>query len=118
MENAPVPPGSDPGAALSPELARAWDALRGVDDPEIGVNIVDVGLIYGIEVDAQRVHVRMTMTSAACPMGEDLVEEAWSALARAFPGIADIDVELVWDPPWTPERMSPDARAFFGWSPD
>ena len=104
------PPGTSP-----PEVERAWQALRGVDDPEIGVSIVDVGLVYAVEADAERVRVRMTMTSAACPMGEDLVEDARAALARAFPGAPDVEVELVWDPPWTPERMSPEAREFFGW---
>lgn len=111
----PVTPADPPQGASSPEVARAWQALRDVDDPEIGVSIVDVGLVYAVEADAERIRVRMTMTSAACPMGEDLVDDARAALERAFPEVPDVEVELVWDPPWTPERMSPEAREFFGW---
>lgn len=109
---------SPAGTAAPPDpeaLARAWEALRGVDDPEVGMNIVDLGLVYGVDVDADMVVARITMTSAACPMGEDIVEEATQALRRAFPGVRVVDVDLVWDPPWTPARMSDDAREFFGW---
>lgn len=105
-----APEGIDPA-----RVAAAWAALRRVDDPEVGMNIVDVGLVYGVEVVDDCLVVRMTMTSAACPMGEDILEDARHALARALPPGTAIDVTLVWDPPWTPERMSEAARAFFGW---
>lgn len=106
---------TQPGRAGGGDLDRVWDALRQVDDPEVGMNIVELGLVYGVDLEPDRLTVSLTMTSAACPMGEDIVEEARYVLARAFPGIADIDIDLVWDPPWTPERMSPEARDFFGW---
>lgn len=102
--------GADPA-----RLERAWDALRQVDDPEVGMNVVELGLVYGVELEPHRVAVRMTMTSAACPMGEDIVEDARHALRRAFPDLDEIDVELVWDPPWSPALMSEEARGFFGW---
>ncbi len=89
-------------------------ALRGVLDPEVGVNVVDLGLIYGIDVDGGRVRVRMTMTSPACPLGEQIAAEA-EERARAVPGLDEVAVELVWDPPWGPERMAPAARQALGW---
>ncbi|HQN10965.1 MAG TPA: metal-sulfur cluster assembly factor [Quisquiliibacterium sp.] len=94
---------------------RVLDALREVIDPETGLDIVSMGLVYGAEVDGDGVRVRLTMTSAACPMGDEIVEEAEAVLARVFHDRASVDVELVWDPPWTPERMTDEARAFFGW---
>ena len=93
---------------------RVWEALRTVNDPEVGMNVVELGLVYGVHVEADRVRVRMTLTSAACPMGASMVEEAREALARALPP-ADIDVELVWDPPWTPALMSLQAKQSLGW---
>ena len=91
------------------------EALRAVNDPEAGVNIVDLGLVYGIEAAPERVHVTMTMTSPTCPMGDLLVESVRDAVRRVAPEVRDIEVELVWDPPWTAERMNEEARKFFGW---
>jgi metal-sulfur cluster biosynthetic enzyme len=91
------------------------DALREVNDPEVGMNIVDLGLVYGVEVSPGRVHVTMTMTSPTCPMGDYLVDSVRDAVRRAAPDVTDVEVELVWDPPWTAERMNEDARKFFGW---
>jgi metal-sulfur cluster biosynthetic enzyme len=101
---------------LSEDSVR--DALATVVDPEAGMNIVDLGLVYGIEVSEQAgVKVQMTMTSAACPMAEMIVDEVQAAIAAALPAGTPIEVELVWDPPWTPERMSGLAREQFGWGP-
>jgi len=94
---------------------QVLDALRTVIDPETGLDIVSMGLVYGADFDGDSVRVRLTMTSAACPMGEEIVDEAQAVLARAFHDKSRIDVDLVWDPPWTPERMTPEAREFFGW---
>lgn len=104
-----------PDDADAAATERAWNALRQVDDPEVGMNIVELGLVYGLDVTPGRIAVRLTMTSAACPMGDEIVADAEFALHRAFPDIASVDVELVWDPPWTPARMSEEARGFFGW---
>lgn len=90
-------------------------ALRTVDDPEAGMNIVDLGLVYGIAFEPGKVQVEMTMTSAACPMSEMMVEAAHDAVATAAPPGTEVEVALVWDPPWTPEKMSGVARDFFGW---
>lgn len=95
--------------------ARALDALREVIDPELGINVVDLGLVYGLEVDAGRVHVRLTMTTAACPLGEQIVRDAEQRL-RAVDGVDQVQVELVWEPPWGPERMSDEAKATLGWN--
>lgn len=90
-------------------------ALERVVDPEVALNIVDVGLVYGVTVAAGRAHVRLTMTSAACPVSDMIVEDVESELARALPADLPIGVELVWEPPWTPERLSASARRFMGW---
>jgi metal-sulfur cluster biosynthetic enzyme len=95
--------------------AALLDALRVVDDPEAGMNIVDLGLVYGVEATPPNATVRMTMTSPACPMGDYLSDAVRDALRGSFPEITEVAIELVWDPPWTPERMSEAARGFFNW---
>ena len=90
-------------------------ALERVVDPEVALNIVDVGLVYGVTVAASQVHVRLTMTSAACPVAETIVQDVESELDRVLPADLQIRVELVWEPPWTPERLSASARRFMGW---
>lgn len=92
------------------------EALRAVDDPEVGVNIVDLGLVYGAEATPTVATVRMTMTSPACPMGEYLEGAVREALRGRFPELTEVRIEMVWDPPWTPERMSESARSFFNWT--
>jgi metal-sulfur cluster biosynthetic enzyme len=91
------------------------DALRSVHDPEAGMNIVELGLVYGVEAAPPLATVRMTMTSAACPLGDYLTDAVRDALRARFPELEQVNVELVWEPPWTPERMSEEARNFFGW---
>lgn len=93
------------------------ELLGAVIDPEVGMNIVELGLVYGIDLSDQRVHVLLTMTSAACPMTEMIVDDAYERLSAGLPPETEIEVELVWDPPWTPERMSEAARIVFGWHP-
>jgi metal-sulfur cluster biosynthetic enzyme len=95
--------------------ARALEALRDVIDPELGLSVVELGLVYGVEVEAGIVRARLTMTTPACPLGEEIVADADSRL-RAIEGVADAQVELVWEPPWTPERMSPAAKELLGWN--
>jgi len=94
------------------------DALRLVMDPEAGMNIVDLGLVYGIDVsDEHGVRVDLTMTSGACPMAEMICDEARVAIVNSVPRGTPVEIELVWDPPWTPARMSDLARDQFGWLP-
>ena len=98
-----------------PTEENVREALRSVDDPEVGMNIVDLGLVYRIDVAPQRVRVEMTMTSAACPMGDMITDNARRAVSAALPEAVAVDVVLVWEPPWTPELMSESARQTFGW---
>lgn len=99
-----------------PTEEQVREALRAVDDPEIGVNIVDLGLVYRIEIDRELVRIEMTMTTPACPMGGLIADEVRRAVRALVRGGADVVVDLVWDPPWSPERMSASARQSFGWS--
>lgn len=90
-------------------------ALATVYDPEIPVNIYDLGLIYALESDPAngRVHVRMTLTAPACPVAQTFPETV-AAAVRAVPGVGEVTVELVWDPPWSRELMSEAARLQLG----
>jgi len=90
-------------------------ALHRVVDPEVAMTIVDVGLIYGVSVEKDRLQVLITMTSAACPVTDLILEEVETELDRVAPPGLRIDVELVWAPAWTTDRMSPRAKAFMGW---
>jgi len=92
------------------------DALRRVDDPEAGVNIVDLGLVYAVEAAAGAVRVDMTMTTAACPMAGLLVDDAADAIAAIADAGTAIDVTLVWEPAWTPDRMTSRAKELLGWT--
>ena len=98
-----------------PDINAVREALRQVDDPEAGMNIVDLGLVYGIAVHDNFVHVELTMTTAACPMAEMIVEQAREVVRSLLPDTVVVDIELVWDPPWTPDKMTEFARAHFGW---
>lgn len=89
-------------------------ALQTVIDPEVGVNVYDLGLIYAVTVDGARVQVSMTMTTPACPMGSLLTGQVRDALAK-LPGIRDVDVALTWQPAWTPALMSAEAKRQLGW---
>jgi len=95
---------------------RVEEALRDVIDPELGINVVDLGLVYGIDVkDDGAIRVAMTMTTAACPLGESLAEQAEAAIRQSVPGVKSVSVDLVWDPPWQPSMMSDAARERLGW---
>ncbi|RMG37884.1 MAG: DUF59 domain-containing protein [Gammaproteobacteria bacterium] len=95
-------------------LAAIVEALRGVFDPEIPLNIFDLGLVYGLRLDAQgRVGIRMTLTSPACPVAGSLPGQVQRAVA-AVPGVEEVAVELVWDPPWSRERIGEAGRLELG----
>ena len=86
------------------------DALRTVMDPELGVNLVDLGLVYGIHVEGDRASLELTMTSPTCPLSEYIKQLVNEAVRAAAPDLRDVEVSIVLDPPWSPEMMSADAR--------
>ena len=89
-------------------------AIRAVKDPELNLNIVDIGLIYDVAVaDEGDVRVTMTLTSPGCPSGTEIIEQVKQVVGD-MEGVRSVDVELVWDPYWTPEKMDPRVRAFLG----
>lgn len=89
-------------------------ALQSINDPEIPVDIVDLGLIYEVSVDkSDNVHIKMTFTTPYCPMNAYLQKEV-NSKTKAIKGVKDVKVEVVWDPPWTPDRIAPAARKELG----
>ena len=102
------------GEALEQEV---WQRLKTCYDPEIPVNIVDLGLIYGMEISpveqGKRVDVKMTLTAQGCGMGGSIAADAQNKLLD-IPGVKEADVQVVWDPPWTPEKISAEGRSLLG----
>jgi metal-sulfur cluster biosynthetic enzyme len=95
----------------APETIRK--ALRAVKDPELNLNIMDIGLVYDVEVnEAGEVQVRMTLTSPGCPAGPEIVHDVKRTI-EDLDGVTSADVEIVWEPYWTPDRMDPRVKAFF-----
>jgi metal-sulfur cluster biosynthetic enzyme len=96
-----------------PTKDEVIDALRQVEDPELGMDIVDLGLLYDVEVLGQRVKVTHSLTSMGCPVGP-MIQEDIHRVTSEIDGVETVDVELTWDPPWTPDRMSDDAKFILG----
>jgi metal-sulfur cluster biosynthetic enzyme len=89
-------------------------AIRAVKDPELNLNIIDIGLVYDVEVDeAGDVHVEMTLTSPGCTSGAEIIEDV-KRVVGDVEGVRSVEVELVWEPYWTPEKMDPRVRTFLG----
>ena len=107
-----VPPGS--GAAFTDvSLEQAKLALRKVKDPDLNLNIVDLGLVYDVRVVDNNVEVDMSLTSPGCPSGPEIMGDAERVL-KALPGVGTVAVNLVWSPFWTPDRIEPRVRAYMG----
>ncbi|MBL0169743.1 MAG: metal-sulfur cluster assembly factor [Gemmatimonadaceae bacterium] len=104
---------SDGTASDGITVDQARLVLRRVKDPELNLNIVDLGLIYDIQVEGTTVRIDMSLTSPGCPSGPEIMGEAEQQL-RSIPGIGDVEMNLVWSPPWTPERIEPRVRAYMG----
>ena len=98
-------------ATLNEELLR--NALRQVKDPELDMNIVELGLVYDVELEDGAVRVKMTLTSPGCPAGPMITNDAYRVL-RAVEGVKDVNIDIVWEPYWTPERIDPKVRALLG----
>ncbi len=103
------------GKELTVSEDAVWEALKSVVDPELQINVVDIGLIYKVEVDKGKseVYVQMTMTSPACPVA-GLIEESARSHVAQLPGVKNVIVEVVFEPPWNIEKMNPDVRASLG----
>jgi metal-sulfur cluster biosynthetic enzyme len=97
--------------ALDEDVVRA--ALRRVKDPELNLNIVDLGLVYGIAVEGPKVVIDMSLTSPGCPSGPEIMTAAEQQV-RSLDGVQDVAVNLVWDPMWSPDRIEPRIRAYMG----
>ncbi len=95
--------------------AAVVEALENVIDPELGINIVDLGLVYSVTItDEARVEIIMTLTTPGCPLHASFVQEIERVLWQSIPDITGVDVQLVWDPPWNPIMISPRGRALLG----
>lgn len=106
-----APQDSPTGGAISADQARL--VLRRVKDPDLNINIVDLGLVYEVHVNGANVQIDISLTSPGCPSGPEIMGEAEQQL-RLIPGIGDVTMNLVWSPPWTPERIEPRVRAYMG----
>jgi metal-sulfur cluster biosynthetic enzyme len=125
----PVTVGADPGAGEAPTVAaynsgmetdlteelrgQILEALRNVLDPELGINIVDLGLVYGVQIEDGAVHITYTLTTMGCPIGP-MIEAEMKQFLSGVEGVSKVDAELVLRPPWTPEMMSEEAKAALG----
>jgi metal-sulfur cluster biosynthetic enzyme len=96
-----------------PTKDEVVEALHAVEDPELGMDIVELGLLYDVEVEGPKVKVIHTLTSMGCPVGP-MIQENIDQIARSMPEVEDVEVELTWDPPWSPEKMSDDAKFILG----
>ena len=97
---------------VTPEAVKK--ALRQVKDPELGLNIMDIGLVYDVTVSEEgEVKITMTLTSPGCPSGAEIMQDARMVLTD-LAGVRSVEIDLVWEPYWTPERMDPRVRAFLG----
>jgi len=90
-----------------------FNALKGVIDPELGINVVDLGLVYGVEINEEVVRVEMTLTSPGCPLA-GLIDQMVKSTVGKLEGVERVELELVWDPPWIPAMMSEEVREEFG----
>ncbi len=122
---ADAPPRPDDSAPDAPDASADGDepatvtedqvklVLRRVKDPELNLNILDLGLVYAIRVEGSKVEIDMSLTSPGCPSGPEIMGDAEKHL-RSMPGVTDVAVNLVWSPFWTPERIEPRVRAYLG----
>ena len=120
-EDPPVSPEADQGSAPGDSNGEAateqsvLEALKHVVDPELGINIVDLGLVYDVDIsESGAIHIEYTLTTMGCPIGP-LIEQQMQSFLEGVPGVASVDAEMVLRPPWTPEMMSEEAKAALGY---
>ncbi len=104
-------PADAPPAVVTEDQVKA--ALRKVKDPELNLNIIDLGLVYAINVEGAKVSIDMSLTSPGCPSGPEIMSSAEQQI-RLLPGVEDVAVNLVWSPFWSPDRIEPRIRAYLG----
>ena len=111
----PPPAGDAAGETAQGDVteAQVLEALKNVVDPELGINIVDLGLVYEVQISEGKIHVEYTLTTMGCPIGP-LIEQQMQQLLAAVPGVEEFTAEMVLRPPWTPEMMSEEAKAALG----
>jgi metal-sulfur cluster biosynthetic enzyme len=112
-ERAPAPTDGSGNGAQGDLEPQVMDALRHVNDPELGINIVDLGLVYGVRIEGGTVHIEYTLTTMGCPIGP-LIESQIREMLETVEGIDDVEAEMTLTPPWTPDRMSDEAKAALG----
>ena len=96
-----------------PTREEVIDALRIVEDPELGMDIVELGLLYDVEVEGPKVHMTYSLTSMGCPVGP-MIEQQMLEVVEGLEGVENAQAELTWEPPWSPEKMSDDAKFILG----
>jgi len=101
------------GFAMKLTKEEVLKVLKNVVDPEVGINIVDMGFIYGVDIEGDKVKIRMTLTTPSCPMHSMFVHEVENAVKSTFDNV-EVQVEMVFDPPWTPDKMSNEAKKKLG----
>lgn len=106
-----VPETLDASGGITPDLVKL--ALRRVKDPDMNLNIVDLGLIYDVRVEGNDISVDMSLTSPACPSGAEIMQDAEEQL-KSLDGVGKAEINLVWSPPWGPDRIEPRVRAYLG----
>jgi metal-sulfur cluster biosynthetic enzyme len=112
--DAPAPAASASEAdATPPSSDQVKLALRKVKDPELNLNIIDLGLVYEISVDGSDVQIDMTLTSPGCPAGPQIMGDV-ERVVKAMPGVTGVNINLVWDPFWSPDKIEPRVRAYMG----
>jgi metal-sulfur cluster biosynthetic enzyme len=100
---------------MSERETNVWEVLTGVFDPEVGINIVDLGLVYGVDIDGDDVRVRMTLTTPGCPLHETIAEAVDTALHYFIPYLENVTLDLVWEPRWSPAMITPAGQKALGW---
>lgn len=112
--DAPAPEAATPtNDAAPPTSDQVKLALRKVKDPELNLNIIDLGLVYEIAVDGSDVQIDMTLTSPGCPAGPQIMGDV-ERVVKAMPGVAAVNINLVWEPFWSPDKIEPRVRAYMG----
>lgn len=112
-ESSETPDVADPTSGDGSVEDQVLEALRKVDDPELGINIVDLGLVYDLKIEGDTVHITYTLTTMGCPIGP-LIEQQIARMIEPIEGIENVDAEMVMTPPWTPDKMSEEAKAALG----